>query len=286
MKNVLIATDFSENARHAALYGYKLAQQLKANITLCNAFLVPAEIPEAGFVSWPTYDYDELAEDNAHLLNKLKIEMQGSSDAEGFKPSIRCKNEVGPVVSVITDLVAGNNIGLTIMGTHGNNGLSELIMGNHSRNMINNTTAPLLLVPGQAKIGSIKKIAFATDFKQPKDDLESIYELIALIRPLNAELLITHIQDDKENTRDLKKQIDAFITDISNKADYPAIYYRVVKDHKIENGLDWVYEHGHVDILAMVHRKHNFIEQLAPGSFTQKVAREITIPLLVIPAKN
>ncbi|MGN6398585.1 MAG: universal stress protein [Mucilaginibacter sp.] len=286
MKNVLIATDFSANAKHAALYGYRLAQRLKANVTLCNAFLVPSEMPEAGMVAWPLYEYDELVEENANMLNKLKAEMERSVDSEVFKPFVHCRSEMGPVISVLTDVVASENIKLTVMGTHGNNGLSEFVIGNHSRRMINDTTVPLLLVPAHAKMGSIKKIAFATDFKQPAKDLDSIYDLIALIRPLNAELLITHIQDDKEANPELKKQIDAFMTEISNKADYPAMYYRVVKDNKVENGLEWVYEHGHIDILAMVHRKHNFLERLVPGSFTQKVAREITIPLLVIPAKD
>src|SRR3569833_251009 len=251
MKNVLIATDFSGNARHAALYGYKLAQQLRANIILCNAFLVPSEMPEAGMVTWPMYEYDEIADDNATLLRKLKTELEESVESEIFKPFVHCKSEVGPFISVITDLVASENICLTVMGTHGNNGLSEFVLGNHSRRMINDTTVPLLLVPGRAKAGSIKKIAFATDFKQPQKDLESIYDLIRLIRPLNAELLITHIQDDKEADPDLKKQIDEFMTELSNKADYPAIYYRVVFVLFFVFGLVWVFVFGLVVVLSL-----------------------------------
>lgn len=286
MKNVLIATDFSENAKHAAIYGYKLAEQLRANIILCNAFMVPAEMPEAGLVSWPMYEYDELLNDCAQQLEKLKVEMERSSTSEMFKPIIQCRSEVGPVISVITDLIDHKEVSFVIMGTHGNNGLSEFVIGNHSRRMINDTTVPLLLVPSGTEATPIKKIAFATDFKQPKKDLESIYELIALVKPLNAELLITHIQDDKESAPELKKKIDQFMAELSNKADYPAIYYRIVQSHKTENGLEWLFEHGHVDILAMVHRKHNFLERLIPGSYTQKIAREITVPLLVIPAKS
>ena len=47
MKTVVIATDFSDNAKHAAEYGYALATQFKADIVLCNAFIVPAEVPDA-----------------------------------------------------------------------------------------------------------------------------------------------------------------------------------------------------------------------------------------------
>ena len=45
MKKILIATDFSANAKHAAEYGYTIASQVKAGIILCNTFIVPAEMP-------------------------------------------------------------------------------------------------------------------------------------------------------------------------------------------------------------------------------------------------
>jgi nucleotide-binding universal stress UspA family protein len=286
MKNLLIATDFSDNAKHAAIYGYKLAEQLKANIILCNAFIVPAEVPQAGLVSWPMYEYDELLTDSTKLLHKLKTEMEESAISGSFTPIIKCQNEVGPVMTVISELADQKEACLTIMGTHGSNGLSEFVIGNHSKRMINYTKVPLLLVPLGSKATPVKKIAFATDFKEPKKDLQSIYELIALIAPLNAELLITHIQDEKESAPELKKQIDQFMTEVSNKANYPAIYYRIIQSHKIESGLEWLFEHGHVDILAMVHRQHNFLERIVNASFTQKIAREITIPLLVIPEKD
>jgi len=43
MKTLLIATDCSANAWHAAEYGYRLASHLGANLILCNAFIVPVE---------------------------------------------------------------------------------------------------------------------------------------------------------------------------------------------------------------------------------------------------
>ena len=286
MKTLLIATDFSANAKHAAEYGYRLASKLKTNLILCNAFILPAEVPGAGFVSWPLYEYDELQKDSVDELNKLKIELEMLNSGDEFKPVLTCISDTGTVSDTIQSVAEKKDVSMIIMSTHGSNGLTEFLIGNHSRTMIEDSCTPLLLVPASAEIKNPKKIAFATDFESPKKDLETIYELIDLIRPLNAELLITHIRDDKEQSPEFKKWLYDFLAEISNKANYPHIYYRIVKGTDTERGLDWLCEHGHIDILAMVHREHNFFERMFKGSHTQKMAKRISIPLLVLPEKK
>ena len=60
MKNLLIATDFSVNANHAAGYGYFLASQLKEDIILCNTFFLPADVHQSSMIAWHLVEYDEL----------------------------------------------------------------------------------------------------------------------------------------------------------------------------------------------------------------------------------
>jgi nucleotide-binding universal stress UspA family protein len=284
MKTLLIPTDFSANARHAAEYGYNLAKQIKANIVLCNAVIVPAEIPQAGMVVWPEEEYDTLMDESADELKKLKKHLE--QDPDGFQPSVTCTSETGILTDLVDDIIVEKNIDLVITGTHGSSGLSSFLLGNHSRNMIEAATKPLLLIPSTAQIKPVKKIAFATDFKQPEDDLKSIYALIPLAKLLNCEILLTHIYDEKQQSPGFGKWIKQFLTELSNKADYPQIYYRLVKNNHADAGLDWLCEHGQIDVLAMVHRKSNFLSTLLKSSHTQKIARHIPIPLLVFPAKR
>jgi nucleotide-binding universal stress UspA family protein len=283
MKTLLIPTDFSANATHAAEYGYSLAKQLKASIILCNSVIVPAEIPQAGLVVWPMEEYDTLIESSAEELKKLKSRL--TKDTEGFKPSVSCFNDAGVLTDVVGDLCATKSVDLIVMGTHGSTGLPSFFLGNHSRSMIESATRALLLVPPCASIKPVKKIAFATDFNQPEDDLRTIYALIPMAKLLNAEILLTHIYDEKQQSPDFEKWMNAFLTDLSNKANYPNLYYRLVKNSRAEAGLDWLCANGQVDILAMVHRPHNFLYNLLKGSHTQKVASHISIPLLVMRPK-
>jgi nucleotide-binding universal stress UspA family protein len=277
MKKFLFPTDFSANAKHALDYGYSLAKQVQANIIICNAIITPAEIPQAGFTSWPIEEYDLLEEDSKHELRRVKKHLKEKEQSVGFNPSITCVEQAGTVVSVVNGLSNYHEIGLVIIGTHGSGGLSTLLLGDHSRQLIDEINKPLLLVPPSAKIVPIKKIAFATDFKDPEEDLKCIYKLIELARPLNAEILVTSVFDTDQE--DPKKLMNI----LSNTANYPLIYYRVVKAYRPQAGLDWVGEHSGVDILAMVHRNHNFIDSLFRGSQTQKMAEHIPIPLLVFP---
>jgi len=286
MKTLLIATDFSANAKHAADYGYKLAEQLRANLVLCNAFIVPAEVPDAGLVTWPVYEYDELLKDSGRELEALRSNLKLENEDALFKPAIHCINDTGYVPSVINNIADKKHIAMTIMASHQGDVFNDLIIGDHSRRMIDETAIPLLLVPISAMIRPVKKIAFATDFTKPEKDLQKIYQLINLVRPLNAELLIAHIEDLKQQTPEFKKWLDGFLVDLSNKANYPNIYYRLVKSNSTERGLEWLSEHGQVDILAMVHREHGLFGKIFKGSHTQKMARRLDIPLLIIPQND
>ena len=286
MERILISTDFSANATHAAEYGYNLAKHLKANVALCNAVLVPAEMPQAGVVVWPMDEYDNLIKGSADDLLQLKHNLQKSDDEEHFKPSVSLINESGIVADVINNAVEHKKIDLIVMGTHGSGGAGALLLGNHSRNMINATTRPLLLIPPEAKIGPVKKIAYATDFKNPDEDLETIYKLIDFARRIYANVLITHVTTEENQTNKFQKWLHNLLVDLSNTANYPHIYYRIVRNDSAQHGLDWLCEHGHVDILAMLHRPHHFLDTILKGSYTQKMANHIPIPLLVFPAKE
>ena len=286
MKKFLFPTDFSANAQHALDYGYSLAKQVKANMIICNAVTIPAEMPQAGLVSWPMEESELLLQDSSRELVQLKEKLESKDETISLNPSITCINEVGTVLNTVNSLSKYEHIDMVIVGTHGSSGLSTLLLGNHSRQMIDELNKPLLLIPPAAVITPIKKIAFATDFTDPVKDLDCIHTLIKLAKPLNAEILLTYIYNDEYRAITLQKVIDRLMIRVTDTANYPNIYYRVVKARSPVSGLGWLCAHGNIDILAMVHRSHNFIDSLFRGSQTQTMANHIPIPLLVFPANN
>ena len=88
MKTILIAIDFSDGATHAANYGYLLAQQIKADIILCNAVAIPAEMPQAGLSVWPKDIYESLLQASIDDTDQLKSDLENFSVVSDFRPLI------------------------------------------------------------------------------------------------------------------------------------------------------------------------------------------------------
>lgn len=285
MKTLLIATDFSPNAGHAATYGYALAQQLKARLLLCHALNVPAEIPQTGMVAWPMEVYDDMMQDSYTELEKLKATLLSTAGTDGYQPEIICIHEAGFVADVINDEAAQNQADLIIIGAHGNGAIGTLMIGNHSRKLIEGAKVPLLLIPAGAELKNIQRIAFGSDFKQPEKDMAVIDQLVTLTAGLDAELVLAHIEQDVADA-EYSAVVKQLLMQLIGKLSYKKVSYKVVKSNHVENGLEWLIRHAHIDMMVMAHREHNFFDQLINGSHTQKAAGEIPVPLLVLKVKN
>jgi len=285
MKTILVTTDFSLGANNAARYAIQLAKGLKAGITLCNAFKVPAEAPMAAQIAWPLEDYDSLKSETLEelrLLAEVLTEDELSNpDAHGYHPTIDYTAAVGTVSDVARNLVENRKLSMVVMGMSGAGMISRMVLGSNSHDMIEKANFPVFLIPPAARFNGIHKIAFATDLST--GDMEVIHSLAGLAYPFNAEILLAHVTDEKYDDPKQQHKVDSFLNDITCKMDYPRIYYRHIKSMDVEHGLDWLAEHGQIDILAMMHRRHNIFEQIFKGSHTQHMARRTELPLLVFP---
>ncbi|QKJ32987.1 universal stress protein [Mucilaginibacter mali] len=283
MKTIVIATDFSEGSKDAARYGYHLARQVRSNILLCHAIIIPAEIPQAGMVFWQDEEYELLLEDSASALHEFKEMLDSSLPATGFRPVISCKSQPGIMADVVKALAATPDNELIVSGTHQGRVFNNLLLGNHASNMIDNADKPVLMVSPGTEFRPIKKIAYATEFKDPENDLQHIYQLVYWAKQLNAEVLLVHICNEKKESPVLKEMIADYLVGISNNADYPNIYYRLIRNDRVDEGLDWICDHGQIDMLAMVHQHHNLFGELFAHSHTKQMADHLQLPLLVFP---
>ena len=286
MKTILIPTDFSENSVHAAEYGFYLAQQLKAKVLLCNAIIIPAEMPQTGMVVWQADEYDLIKEESDLELSILKTRLSGMENTFFHEPEIEVVNQSGTVIDVVNSQYLEHKAEMIVVGAHTKSGLSTFVLGSHTNKLIDHAAGPVLVVPPLTPLKPITKIAFATDFNHIDEDLHYIYKLIKFAKVLKAKILLTHIYNDKKESPGFIETIERFVLELSNKADYPNIYYRLVKNTSPESGLHWLNEQSHVDMLVMVHRQHSILDSIFIGSHTHKMASQIKVPLMVYQSKN
>jgi len=281
MKNLLVLTDFSREANHAAAYAYSLAVELKANITLCNAIKVPAETPFASFVSWPMQQAGDLIKESDTRLEELRLHLDNSHHKLQDKPKITVTNQSGSLKDVAENVLFDQFIDLTVMGAHGAGGISEFILGSQSRYMIDNFNAPVLLVPLSAKIRPIKKIVFATDFHFTQSNKEFIQQLVPLAKSFGAEIFISHIHSTDKESDGFDEMVKSFMFEICSEFKTPRISYRSIDSFSIKNGLEVLMSDGQMDMLVMVRREKCFLSDLLIGSLTKRMASSIEFPLLV-----
>lgn len=281
MSTILIPTDFSPAAYNAANYSLHLAEKIKAGIKLCNAIKVPAESALAGQVAWPLEDYTSLKKNAEveleYLAKKLTHDAELIDSANTYQPGIQYCSGVGEVADYVRNIVDEEDINVVVMGMSGAGILSRLFLGSNSRKMINKSDFPLLLIPATATFKGIKKIAFATDLSS--QDLLILQSLAGFAKHFNADILLTHIIDSNTD----RKQVDKFLSDVTCKIDYPNIYYRGIKNMGVNEGLNWLTDNVKIDMLVMVHRQQPFFTWLLNSSYTQQLAKDIHLPLLVFP---
>jgi len=279
MKAIAILTDFSERAENAANYAYRIAQSLRTNIILYDSFLVSSASPLAAQIVCPLEDYDQsykgIENEPEIFAGKLRREFSKDEQAE-FKPIITCECYEGDLSPDLGELLANKDLVLLVMANH-DKSIASLLLSDHVRELLDRTPLPLLIVRDLHHFKKIKHIAFATDLSIT--DIDVIHSLASFAKFTNSQITLVHIGPQNSDEDSVKN----FMTAVSGKIDYPYIYYRkMVNTHIMEEitGLD---ENNTYDLLVMVHRHKGFWEELFNYSDTQKMATQISLPLLVYP---
>ncbi len=275
MKNIIVPTDFSENANNALIYALSIARKTGAKVILFNAYHLPASNSTTLRDISPILKQDA-EQDLARLANQIKSNPQFSNVI--YKTIAR----KGHLVNELNTVARETHADLIVMGTKGASGISELLIGTNTASVIADTKCPVMAVPASAVYKDISHILYATDYNEV--DFDSIGKLTELARVFNASILLLHVADDSQTLVNEKNLIDKFTQKVKQKIAYPHISYRLVESTDILDGLDSTIESMNIDLVAMTTRKRGFFERFFSNSITKTMAYHTHIPLLAFHA--
>lgn len=280
MKTILLLTDFSKKADHAADLALVIAERVKADILIYNACLVPEAIPAAEAVFWQNETYELLEEESTHLLekvtNRLKTKL-ASGDRALYKPEINFFTQFGTVADTIGSVVQKNNIWMVVMGTKGDNGISNFLFGSNAYGAIDNANCPVLLIPEKTEIADVNKLALATDLQV--EDLKQIDFLAEFARLFRSEVVVTHVSTQGLTSEEEHQQVIDLVSKLNNST----ASFKGISGDEVEKKLEEFYITESVDILAVIHKKYNLLERIFHSSTTRILIRHSKVPLLVLP---
>jgi len=286
MKTIMIATDLLGNANYAAHYGYALAQQVKADIVLCNAVALQTEVPQTGLVPWPAEQYDLMMDDSDKELELLKQELYKTKSHDGYTPHISCVAEIGTVTQVVNDVAKEYNVDLIISGAHSSNFVSEFIIGNHNKWLIDRASRPMIIVPPTFEAKQIQCITLAVDLNNFDQDSSALLQVVSLAKLLDADISLTYIDLHTHGSVRNQEKFYHQLHYLAQKSGYDDINTSVTRAEKVENGLEELCKEGRIQLLAMSHHLHGFWDSLIHGSHTKRMVSHMAIPLMVIPVNT
>ena len=143
LKQILVATDFSEPSETALNYGRELASRFGATLHVLH-IAQNVYIKTFGAENYATMapDLQQQIEDDARRrLNELLID----SDKSGPETIPMIRTAASPAYAII-DYANDHAIDLIVMGTHGRGALAHLVMGSVAERVVRLAPCPVLTV--------------------------------------------------------------------------------------------------------------------------------------------
>lgn len=278
MRSILVLTDFSEPAFHAAEYACQLADRLQVGrIVLYHAYQT-------------VIDGTDLPSSTT-IINSQEIYLK-SMETLGLVHD-RLRSLVGPAVKIellaedtsflpelINELCRREAIDLIVMGVSGKSGLEKLFMGSVTAQTFRTSDFPALIVPPEALIGrEIKSIVLATDLK----DFSTIPTglLFEYLDIFKAELLVVNVAPEEAEGYTI--ETNESITQLQHTLEkYQPAFHYIQGDDIVENILSFSAQHR-ASLIITFPRKHGFWSTIFHKSISKKLAYNSPIPLLSLP---
>jgi nucleotide-binding universal stress UspA family protein len=260
MSRILIATDLSEPAMHAALYGLELFG------------------PTNSFVMLHTYVQDLMQMGKYEEVEKA-VRTGLHDHAERFMrstglQSVQRQVRIGQIASVLREVVAKRAVDLVVMGNRGTAG-STFFFGSNTAQVVQGSRVPVLAVPEGASIKRPKRILLATDHGPL--EARTLDMLCHIARLCDAEVLIGHVRILGVSG---PAEYDTQVFDEALK-EVPHSYHDMQAGDLLE-GLVRSARQESADMIAVVHRHAGLLGRLLHPSASKAIAERIDLPLLVL----
>jgi nucleotide-binding universal stress UspA family protein len=137
-RNIVIATDGSENTQRAIEYGIKFAKFSGATVYALHV-VDTSSLSQSWTAGWETM-YELLRNEGQRAISNVKE--YGEASGVDVKEVLL----EGHPSSEIIDFAENNNIDLIVMGTLGKTGLDRFLLGSVAEKVVRNSKVPVLVV--------------------------------------------------------------------------------------------------------------------------------------------
>lgn len=280
MKNILIPTDFSENAWNALKYAQQLFKQKK-----CNFYLLHV----SDSTKYPIREVaPEIYEDVPTKKIPVASKKQLSDLLELVEVKFRNKNhqyfgihEHGFFLETIKKNIVEKKIGLIAMGTKGDTRLGKRIIGSKTGDVITKVQCNTFIVPKGVRFTEPKEFAFPTDYNifYSYKILEAVSDMLRLgkgnmhvVNVSKMDRLLTKAQEGNQE----------YLFDYLNEAFPNNSSFHTLTQRNVKMAIQGFVESQNIDMIIMVAKNLNFLQQILFDSLSEKMSFHTSVPYFVI----
>lgn len=282
MKNILVATDFSNNAYCALFYASKLLTSESCIFYLLNVFNELTPLPGEKsklFSSRKRLEQLQIASEEKLTKTKHKIVLDNENENHQFV----CLSKKGNLSKIITKTIDEKEIDLVVMGNKGLTEAADIFFGSNTIQVAKHIDkCPILAIPGEIDFKPPKELAFVTDLKKGCGK-GSISVLLDLASMYKASIRVCHITEKEKLNKEQeshRKLLDLCLQGIDH-----SFHWMQAFDDKAKV-IDIFLKKLNIDLYAMVNHRHNFFEKLTREPIIQDVSMYSNTPFLILPMED
>ena len=270
MKNILVPTDFSDQAENALHVAAQLAKQYDAEIFLLHLLELPlqqidalsshSDLPEAMFFM--------------KLAHKRFTEVMSKDYLKGIP--VHETVEFRQSFNEIPAICEAKNIDIIVMGSHGVSGLKEIFIGSNTEKVVRNANVPVLVIKKSHEVFEVNDFVFASDFNE--DNQETYKQAVQLAQAFDAKLhlLMVNTANNFRTTADAQKCIDEFTQETS----YQNYAVNIYNDETVEQGIMNFSESINADLIGISTRGRQGIAHFFNGSISEDLVNHARRPVI------
>ncbi len=281
MKNILVATDFSNNAYCALFYATQLLKSEACTFYLLNTYneLTPLRAKHVPLLN-KKKKLEALKTESEERLIQLshKIVLDNGNDNHHFKTL----SKKGDLVKIIKKIDGQDEFHFIVMGNKGLTETADIFFGSNTIKVVHAMPqCPVLTIPGEMDFTEPKEIAFVTDYKTGCHK-DTIAPLLFLSSLLKASIRVMHINEEQLlNSKQIinRKHLEKCLENVDHS------FHNLHEFDDKAKVIDTFLDKNKIDLFAMVNHKKNLFERLTHEPVIKDVSMYSQVPFLVLPEK-
>ncbi len=281
MNRILVPTDLSEISENALRFACDIADKAQAEVYLVNfvehpfdeSFSTSGDV-RAKYDDEETIFTIELIRRNTRLLEEM-------ANKYGSGRTIYYQVHNRDLEDGVDDYVKDKNIDLVVMGTSGEENVSEFFTGNHTEKVINQASCPVISLQEDHTPKNLDKIVLGVELEEDdKDNFRNATSYLRdIARTLDATLHLVHVSRKGSDDKD---EEELLLNNFAEKFNLENYTVSVQHANDVEKGIMY-YAHsvGAGMVAVLTHAEGGFF-RIFRTSLSEELSKDSDIPVLTI----